>query len=80
MSAVYEIMNINIELRIFVNASHSLFLKKHENIHKIKTKTFLKNSRRTFVENAMILTSAKIQTKILMFGNFGAPESFLGGL
>ena len=29
----------------------------------------------TFVENAMVFTSAKIQRKVLMFGEVRAPES-----
>ena len=29
VSAICEIININADFRIFVNASHSIFLKKH---------------------------------------------------
>ena len=36
---------------------------------------FLKNRGHAFVENAMILTWAKIQKKILLFGDVRAPES-----
>ena len=35
----------------------------------------MENSGHPFVENAMILTCAKIQRKILMLGEVGAPES-----
>ena len=42
---------------------------------KLKPKLFLKNRGHSFVDNAMILTCGKIQTKILMFGKVGAPES-----
>ena len=55
-------MNINVDFRIFVNASH-----------KIKTKFFFENRGDAFVENAIICT--KIQRKILMFGEPGALES-----
>ena len=40
MTAICEIININVDFRIFVNASHSVFLKKYENTNKIKTKFF----------------------------------------
>ena len=36
---------------------------------------FFENRGHTFVENAMILTCANIQRKLLMFGKVGAPES-----
>ena len=52
LSAIFKIMNINVDFKIFMNASHSVFLKKHQN--KIKTKTFLENRGQTFVENAII--------------------------
>ena len=39
---------------------------------------FFENHGHTFVKNAMFLTSAKIQRKILMFGETGAPESLCG--
>ena len=64
-SAIFEIIIINLDFRILANASHSMFLKKHQNTNKIKTKAFLKNRRHTFVENAMILRCAKTQAKIL---------------
>ena len=38
-SAIYKIMHVNVDCWIFVNASHSVFLKKHLNTNKIKTKT-----------------------------------------
>ena len=41
----------------------------------MKTKTFFENRGHTFVENTMILTCTKIQTKMLMFGKVGASES-----
>ena len=65
-------MNINTDFWIFVNASHSVFLKR---TNKIKSKKFFENAGHSFVENAMILTCAKIQRKVLMFGEVGAPES-----
>ena len=67
-----------------MNASLSVFLrKKNKSKNKIKIKTklelkprfFWENSGNPFVENAMILTCAKIQRKILTFGEVGAPES-----
>ena len=67
--AICEIVNIKVDFRIFVNASHSVFLKKHQNVNKIKTKTFFENRGHAFVENAMVLTCIKIQRKV------GAPES-----
>ena len=51
------------------------FLKKHENTNKIKTKNLFENWGQNFVEKAMILTCAKIQRKVLIFGEVGAPES-----
>ena len=69
-------MNINIDFRISLNASHIVFLKK-QNTKKIKTKSFFENRGHNFVKNAMILTCAKIQTKILMFGEVGGPEKSL---
>ena len=68
-------MNINADFRIFVNTSHSVFLKIRLNTNKIKTKNFFQNRGHTFVENVMILTFAKIQRKVSMFGQVGAPES-----
>ena len=65
-------MNINVDFKIFVNASHRIFLKKHKNTNKIKTKFFLENHGHTFLKNAMILRCAKIQRKILMFDEVGA--------
>ena len=41
--AICEIMNIIVDLRIFVNASHSVFLKKHQNTNKTKTFFFWKS-------------------------------------
>ena len=75
ISTIFKIMNINVDFRIFVNASHSIFLKKHENTNKTKTKHFLENRGHSFVDNDMILTCAKIQRKILLFGEVGALES-----
>ena len=46
-SAICEIMNINAIFRIFLNASHSVFLKKHETTNKIKTKCFFENCGHT---------------------------------
>ena len=43
---------------------------------KLKLIFFFENRGHTFVENATILTYAKIQRKILMFGQVGAPESY----
>ena len=74
MSAVCEIMNINVDFRILGNATHNVFFKK-QNTNKIKTKIFFEICGTTFVENAMILTCAKIQRKILMIGEVGIPES-----
>ena len=42
---------------------------------KLKQK-FVENRRHTFVR--ILLTCAKIQRKVLMFGEVGTPESFLG--
>ena len=36
---------------------------------------FFENRGHTLIENAMILTCAKIQRKVLMFGEVEAPES-----
>ena len=41
----------------------------------MKPKAFFENRGHAFVENAMILTRALIQTKILMFLEVGAPQS-----
>ena len=59
-SAIFKIMNINVDNRLFVNASHSVFLEKHQNTNRIKTKNVLENRGDTFVENAIILTCVKI--------------------
>ena len=75
VSAICKILNINTDFRIFVNASHSVFWKKHENTNKIKTKYFFENCGHNFVKNATTLACAKIQRKVLMFGEVGAPES-----
>ena len=40
VSAIYKITHVNVDSRIFLNASHSVFLKKHLNTNKIKTKLF----------------------------------------
>ena len=71
-----EIMNINVDFRTFVSASHTVFLKKSKTQIKLKPRFFLENREHTFVENTMILIYAKIQRKILMFGEVGAPESY----
>ena len=68
-------MNVAVDFRIFVNANHSVFSKKYYNVNEIKTKYFFENRKRTLVENAIILTCTKIQRKILIFGEVGAPES-----
>ena len=68
-------MNINVDFRIFVNAVHSVFLKKKKT-NKIKTNFFFENRGHTFAENAIIMICAKIQRKILMFHEVGAPESY----
>ena len=65
MSAICEIMNINKCFRIFVNASHSIFLKDHWNTNEIKTKSFFENRGHNFLENAMILKSAKSKTMLV---------------
>ena len=68
-------MNIKGDFRVFVNAKHSVFFKKHTEMQiKLKPKMFLKIAD-TFVENAMILMCANVQRKILMFGEVEAPES-----
>ena len=76
MSAICEIMNINVYFRTIVSASRSVFLKKYQNANKIKTKNFSENRGHPFVKNAMMLTCAKIQRKMLMFGEVGSPESY----
>ena len=68
-------MNINVHFRIFVKASYSVFLKNTKTQIKLKPKTFFESRGYTFIENTMILTCAKIQEKILMFREVGAPES-----
>ena len=60
-SVICEIMTIKADFRIFVNASHSVFLRK---ANKIKTKFFFENRVHTFFENLMMLTCAKIQGKV----------------
>ena len=40
VSAIWEIMNINVDFRIFVNATHSIFLKKNITQVKLKPKFF----------------------------------------
>ena len=42
---------------------------------KLKPKSFFENRGHTFVENAMILACAKVQRKVLMFGEVLAPPS-----
>ena len=74
MSAICEIMNINVDFKILVNVSHNVFLKRHKNTNKVKPIFFFENCEHTFIENAIILICAKIQRKILMFGEVGAPE------
>ena len=72
-------MSIIVDFWTFVSASNSIFLKKNTKTQiKLKPIFFFENRRHTFVKNAMILTCAKIQRKIIMFGEVGAPESFLG--
>ena len=69
-------MNITVDFRIFVNASYSVFLKKYYNVNEVKIKYLFENLGRTLVENAMILKCIKIQRKMLIFGEVGAPESY----
>ena len=81
VSMISKIININADFRIFVNVSHSIFLKKkkkHKNSNKIKPKLIPNNRGHTFAENSMIFTCAKIQWKVLMFGEVAAPESSFG--
>ena len=76
LSAICEILNIKVGFRIFVNATHSIFLKNTKTQIKLKIFFFFfENGGHTFVENAMILICAKIQRKML-FGEVGAPESY----
>ena len=68
---ICEITIINADFRISENASH--FKKTLKQI-KSKPKFCFENSGHTFAEIAMILTCAKIQRKVLMFGEVGASE------
>ena len=43
---------------------------------KSKPKLFFENRGHNFVENTMILTCAKSQKKLLMFGEVGAFENY----
>ena len=52
-----------------------VFFKKTLKQIKLKTNFFLENCGHIVVENVIILTCAKIQRKVLMFGEVGAPES-----
>ena len=52
--------------------------KKNTNSNKIKPKLIPNNRGHTFAENSMIFTCAKIQWKVLMFGEVAAPESSFG--
>ena len=74
VSAVCEIIKINADFRIFVNASYNVFLKKHLITNKIKTKFFFFKIADTLFKNAMILKCAKIKRKVLvkLFGEVGA--------
>ena len=74
VSAVFKIMNINVDFRIFVDAVIVYFWKNTET-NKIQTKVFFENHGHIFVENAMILLCTKIQRKILILGKVGTPES-----
>ena len=74
-SVVSEIMNINVDFRIFVKVSHSLLLEKQQNTNAIKNDIFFENCGHNFVKNAMILKCTKIQTKILISGKIEAPKS-----
>ena len=60
VSSICEIISINTDFRVFVNASHTVFLKKNTKTNKIITKNLFENRGHTFVENAMILTCANI--------------------
>ena len=75
---ICEITIINADFRINENASHVVF----KNTKKIesKPKLFFENRGHTFAENAMILTCAKSQRKVLMFGEVGPSESYFRGL
>ena len=78
---IFEIMIINADFRISENASHVVFLK-NTKANKIKTNFFFfffENRGHTFAENAMILTCARSQIKVLMFGEVGASENYFCG-
>ena len=74
LSPICEIMYINVDFRIFVNGSHS---KKHKNTNKIKTKNFFENRGHAFVENAIILTCAKIQRNVNVWWSWSSWKLFL---
>ena len=78
VSVICKIMNIIVDFRIFLNASRSVFLKKHSNTNKIKTIIFWKIAD-TLYRECYDLTPANIQRKILMFGEIGAPARTFWG-
>ena len=45
LSAICEIVNINVDFRTFVSASHNVFSKKNTKTNKIKSKFFFENRR-----------------------------------
>ena len=79
---IFEIMIINADFRISENASHGRIFKK--TLKQIKSKPiffffFFENRGHTFAENAVILTCARSQIKVLMFGEVGASENYFCG-
>ena len=54
MSVICEIMNTNVEFRILVNTSHSVFfLKKTKTPIKLESKNYFENHGDTFVKNTL---------------------------
>ena len=54
MSVICEIMNTNVEFRIFLNTSHSVFfLKKTKTPIKLESKNYFENHGDTFVKNTL---------------------------
>ena len=54
VSAICEIMNTNVDFRIFVNTSHSVFLKKKTKTPiKLESKNYFENRGHTFVKNTL---------------------------
>ena len=73
MSTICQIMNINRDFS--ERQSQRIFQKNTKTQVKLKPK-FLESRGQTFVENAMILTCAKIQRKMMIFGEIGTPEKY----